>query len=871
MRAVFDAQIKNNRNAADQLRMDKAEEFAMDIAHVYAGAGLSRSDARKMGGVVMEMLIAGKPLPPDINALPGTDNVVNFWNAIKPTWEKTLDILSKPHASELRTGRWYVKFTEPNGETGSASANNPLEKKALISFLQKRGDKIDLVEDRQDRPFNDFDLVSTRVAEGMLALEKVKYEAALANLDADSATRMRESYTIGQGVREELGKRKQFEAARKLRGGRELIDMYANQGAYAEVVSATLAKRSARREAAWLMDDESWSYDPALQADMKRFVNDILTTRNPSEAARNVMMATTAITMGANISGAAMDALQPLMIGAAYLAKSMGWKKAYQTIAKGYLDIDGKKDKEFNALLVRATNEKYFHNGLTFQESFHINDAAGFNVSQAGDRRNLIPLEDQITNHEFMAGKVMSMIKDFSGKAFDVGLTPTKLSNQLNSKIMLRAGMEEGKSLGYTGDALYNHAVYVMQTTNFQGGRAAHAAVKNRFGEANNWVQVATQLTNYPLSMISQMYGSYRDMLESSGLPADKRKRAREVFAGQLTMQFALAGSLGLGLGTLFKITEQIFGFSPEEEARKALAAVDSSGTLADVLMSGVANKVTGLDFASRFSLGGVMGLNDYTGFDAKGLFGPSATLWGGLAALPGDLSEGDLSGSVLIPSSIRKMTEAMTPGPFKDKAGQALIDPTTTERIAKFVGFNSDRVAEIRKQRNLYRFADESTQRENAKKLSDQSELLMNGDFDAVTTAIRLEVESKVPQWKAQGLKAGDIKKKVEQETRTQALKLVKSAVEKKYPTDPLANGDSASAPRRQAIAASFGRNLAPRKITPEQQKLAGQLLQGLGQATVRRSPRAVRITQLMQQLIEADPTLTEQDARFIAEQEVR
>ena len=207
----------------------------------------------------------------------------------------------------------------------------------------------------------------------------------------------------------------------------------------------------------------------------------------------------------------------------------------------------------------------------------------------------------------------------------------------------------------------------------------------------------------------------------------------------------------------------------------------------------------------------------------------------------------------------------------IKDRNGQTLIEPTTTERIVKFIGYNPDRLSKVRKQREMYRFADETSERENQQATNERIELLNKGDFPKVLQSIQAELGPQVAAWKAQGLGSMEITKLIEKETRAQALKLVNAAVQKNIPVDPLAGGNTASAGRRRAIAASFGNNQAPREVSAQQQQLAARLLQGLGQAAVQRSPRSIRISNLAAKLIEADPTLTDQDAQFIAEQQIR
>jgi hypothetical protein len=168
-------------------------------------------------------------------------------------------------------------------------------------------------------------------------------------------------------------------------------------------------------------------------------------------------------------------------------------------------------------------------------------------------------------------------------------------------------------------------------------------------------------------------------------------------------------------------------------------------------------------------------------------------------------------------------------------------------------------------------RFADETVERENGIKSLERIDKMVQGDYDSVLQEIELEVAEEAKKWKAQGIPQSDIKQLYDKEVRDRALDLVNKAVKKSMPYDPLTVGSAASAPRRQAIAASFGSGQAERALTMEQQALAARFLEGLGQSQVRRSPKAVRISQLTDQLIQQDPTLTPQQAKMLATQLLR
>lgn len=872
MKAVYDSQLEGNREAASQILHTMYRSVGWDVAKMYKASGLSHADAEKSANIFMDHMLRNQQLPVEIRGLDGTEQVTRFWEKVRPELDELKVRLDRPYFSELRTGRYSIVFdTGDPTNPGRAPANSARERDAVIKQLEKEGKKVTQVEDNKNPTFGDLDSVPSYVAERLLRIEQVRLDEALDAIDPVAAQSIRENFILGQGVREQVDRKNQFMARRRLAPGREMIDMVNNQAAYLQMVAAKMSKRQVHDEASWRMQSENWNKDARLRSEVEEFTKNILSARSPHPWLSNFSKAVIGTTYGGNISSAIVDSTQPLMVGVARLAETIGNRKAFKYITEGYTKAFGlgKTDPEYAKVLERLAGDNVLYSGYTADEFLGLSDVIGFNMAHGSDNKSLVDAKELLTNRVYMAGKTMDAFKQYADVAYKGAMIPTRFSTQLTNKVTAYATWKSLKDRGITGDAAYAEVKRMVELVNFQGGQAAQSAFKQKFGKMNGIAQAATLLTNYPISVASHMVSNYKSMLRSSGLDAATRQKAAKIFAGQVVTQFAMAGSLGFGLGALFKLSEQMFGINPEEEIRKNLQAVDESGTFADILLHGVANKFTGLDLAGRFDLGGIGGFNSYTGFEAKGMFGAAGTFWSNVASLPTDIREGGLTENKLLPSVIRNSIEALQQGPITDKNGQVLIEPSTTERIAQFVGFRPERLASIQRQRSLYRSIDTLEQNANRVHVGKMIDMLDKGDFNGALTALKEEVDKEI-QLNYSQLDPYAQKQQADKLLRSRALELVNATVQKTTPLDPMSQGDARTSGRRRELAATFGTNIAARSSQVEAQQKQAQLLTGLGLSAVRRTPRSLQIMQLVDQITSADPTIPLQQARALAEQQL-
>jgi hypothetical protein len=417
-----------------------------------------------------------------------------------------------------------------------------------------------------------------------------------------------------QPLVDRVNQEKQTLAFRRLAPGREKINMIAAQDAYSSLIARKMANTLTRLETNWLLKSERWNQAKKLKQEMQDFRDNALSAgRQEFQGFRKL---TTALTMAANVSSAIVDSSQPFTMGVWRATQEVGFQRALGMTVKGFVEafkpIEHISDPGFKKLLIDVTNKGLLKTGGALDNFINSDDAVNYNVIRAGNNRDLVDMKAMLTDKQFLLHNVMGQFSELGRKTFEAGMTPMRLSAQINNKSALYNGYQLGKLRGLSGNDLTQYAVNHMQVVNLQGSRAAHSSFKMKAGQANGLVEAATLMTNYPIAVFGEMVSNWQGMLKSSGLSAELRRNSAQAFAGQVIAQMALAGVGGMGLKGLFQFAKDMFGVDTEQAIRDGLATIDESGTLSEVVLNGVANSITGVDIASRFDLSGVGGMNPF-------------------------------------------------------------------------------------------------------------------------------------------------------------------------------------------------------------------------------------------------------------------
>tara|TARA_R110000868_G_scaffold81743_1_gene231159 strand:- start:11167 stop:18312 length:7146 start_codon:yes stop_codon:yes gene_type:complete len=878
VKTVYQADVARNK-LAGELEIDaRYKSIVLDVATIFRSSGVPHKDAKNTAHNLINRLSQNTELTVDELAMPGVQKAASYWSRVGPSFQEFVQSRDRPYFSEMRTGQYLIRYEtgEVNDEgvveTDVRSANSKQEMKAILLDLKKKGlRQSGEVIDRKNKEYSEFDVLPTYLIERARNLENERYEALLAAAEPELAKRFREVYVGGEALAEQAANRKGSSNARKFTSGREHINMLNNQEAYINIMSNKISRQVQRAEFNWQMKHEDWKQDPRLLTEVQEFGHNVL--NSGVQKMQGMRTAAIVSAMGFNVSSALIDATQPLTMGVHMAAAEVGHAKAYRYVADGYIEAFRPtiKDAEFGAILSRADREALLITGSRMEDFVTVDDIASFNLSRQGDGADLVGLDGALTNHQFIAGKVNDMFKQAVHVGVKAAMLPTSFSAQVNNKTMLYVGYRTGKAKGLKGDALYDFARNMMQVTNVGGGRAAQSSFKLKAGQANEAVSMATILTNYPIAAFSQMYGSYRSMLKSSGLNPAQRKVAGKVFAGQVLTQFAFAGTLGFGLDALFELSKEAFGIDAEGAIRESLAKMDESGTLGDVFLNGVMNQLTQTDVAARYSLSGVGGFNAYTGFDAKGIFGATGSFWTNVARLPGEITDNvPLSKMGVVPNGVKKMLGA-TEDTLTDKNGQTLIDPTNVERMKYFMGFRPKRMSDVQHQREATRTADELFQRERARDSKELMEMISAGQIDQVMTKVQSEVAEELSVKQSHGYNEQALDKEAKKMVRERLLGLIQSSVAKELPLDPLRDGLTGSAKARSQASEAFGTSRMPRALESKRLAMETDLIKDYKLTPKRGTTKAIQLTKAVDELIKVNPSMSRQEATAFVKEKLR
>lgn len=870
---VYHAYMEANATAAQLQVKSEVARLQYVAADYLLGAGIPHDQAYQSGVRLFDALLSGDPrnIPHELLANEGAIAFMKHWEAVKPKFDDFQQKLDRPYFTEFRSGNWGVRYEvlDANGkvvDTGYRSTNDKLQWKAIQrDVASDPSNRITELMDHRKDPKGRFGQMQTRGLEEATNLVRAHYDAAMAAMRPEMAAMFEDTmFDPAQPLVDKANSELKTMALRRLAPGREKINMIAAQDAYSSLIARKLANTQTRMETNWQMKHESWNNDMRLKQEMQQFRDNVLSAgRQEFQTFRKL---TTMLTMGGNVSSAVIDSLQPITMGLWRATQEVGTVKALKYTAEGFIEafkpIDKMSDGVFKDILVQAINRGYLKTGGSLDNFMSADDAMNYNVVKARSNRDLVDMKEMLTDSEFLAGRVMEQFSKLGQKGMEVAMTPMRLSAQLNNKNALWVGYKMGLDKGLKGQPLFDAAVSTMQTINLQGQRAAHSSFKMKAGQANGLVEAATLMTNYPIAVFAEMTSSWQGMLKSSGLDSAARHKSMQAFAGQVLTQMAFAGVAGMGLKGLFQIAKEMFGVDAEEAIRQGTKAIDDSGTLGEVLLNGVINSTTGIDVASRFDLSGVGGLNPYTGFDAKGLFGAGGGMISALYNAPGQFAKGDVSKIQLIPTGFRRMMTAYGDDAYKDASGQQIINPTVNERFTQMLGFKPARMAQVLEQKSTMRDIEKGVSEKSGQRKAQLLDLMQQGKMPEVMANIQQDVLAEMQGVEYSAYDTREMKELQKKLTREAMLELVNSGVEKLLPFDPMASGTGAAAQAKNASAQGFGDSLAPRQSEQTRTVLKQQMMQQLGMKLPRGAPKAVRNAQMVDELIRQNPTMTRSQA---------
>jgi hypothetical protein len=374
---------------------------------------------------------------------------VKHWENVKPKFEDFRAKLDRPYFTEFRSGRFGVRYEVLDSEgkvvdTGYRSTNDRLQWKAIQrDVASDQTNRIIELMDHQKDPKGRFGQMQTRGLEEATNLVRAHYDAAMAAMRPEMAALFDDvGFDPAQPLVDKVNSDLKTMALRRLAPGREKINMIAAQDAYSSLIARKLANTAARLESNWLMKHDSWAKDKLLKQEMQLFRDNVLSAGR--QEFQNFRKATTMLTMGGNVSSAMVDSLQPISMGLWRATQEVGFVDALKYTAEGFREafrpLDKMKDTVFKDILTQAINRGLLKTGGSLDNFMSSEDTINYNVVKAQSNRDLVDMKGMLTDSEFLAGRVMEQFSKLGQKGMEIGMTPMRLSAQLNNKNSLWVG-----------------------------------------------------------------------------------------------------------------------------------------------------------------------------------------------------------------------------------------------------------------------------------------------------------------------------------------------------------------------------------------------------------------------------------------------
>jgi hypothetical protein len=288
-----------------------------------------------------------------------------------------------------------------------------------------------------------------------------------------------------------------------------------------------------------------------------------------------------------------------------------------------------------------------------------------------------------------------------------------------------------------------------------------------------------------------------------------------------------------------------------EETMQKMLGEDEEGGGVwTDFAMKGAPFAAGGIDLSSRVELSNLLGLSPYDGWNAANLFGPAGSILENMGRAAQDASIGDYGKAAesIMPIAWRNVVKNWrNDWKMYDGRGRLLMEPTEGELVLDSVGFRPARLNKMRDRIQMAKQGDNAWRLRNQAFHDELSDLMARGDTNTVRDRL-LERQHTVSGYSAL---AG-------------AQSVVERVMDKTLPYDFARTGARLNAADRQKLMASTG---VPQ--VSEMQRLATKktLERSLGVPGAGRiHPTEVRMAQLVDQLMAANPLLSKQEASQMA-----
>lgn len=749
--------------------------------------------------------------------------------------------------NEQRVGDYLITYQSKSGEKGTIGASDRTDVRTKMAQLIKDGHDQSTFQVIKKADLRNNDRV--QLGEETLALfqklEQAAYNEALKNVGPEAAELLKAEYNPGDVSLAQLQKQqaKDYEKTRTLAPGREYLNIWESSVNYYNKLSHSLANQRMKAATEVMLNDPKFKENPEIQKRFNEYRDAVLA---PIARAPQIENAVFTYFLGFNVSSAMVNLGQNVMVlpsqlisnGANVVQAHSLVKNAAGMIAKAYTQkglARGEirfEDAELNKHFQTAVSEGFLRNGA-FTDLLNNEELLAVNTKRLRDGKKGMTAAELLGNASHVFFKSSKWL--FSA------------TESANMQIGFIAGWQLGKQKGLSGDKLYAFAKEQSRAANFSGGKYNRPMGFYKLGNMQGVGSAVLALQNFTIANYSMMSRLFKDSIGTTGLEPHQRKQSMKAFATMLGAQALGAGVLGLPLvGALAKIVEDVFGtevVAPFYEGLAGLAGDDQElgGTIADIATNGFASHMMGVDVGSRLGMGNMGPLNTYNGFDMNGLLGATGGLVKNIYDGVKQISQEGLTlTNPIIPSAFKKPLELYAnKGNFHDRNGNLLMEPNQAEQIAYFMGFNPKNLSDLKFRDRLMKQADLVSKANRKKEYEDYATLLLEGNPIAVKQALQ-ERQQQDSTFDIESAYRG----------------VVDAAVQRTLPESQLDKPSGESAGRQQQIANAFALK-TPRALESARAQLKIALMSTLSGRPVTQSNREVLKIQLVDQLIQQNPTM--------------
>lgn len=706
--------------------------------------------------------------------------------------------------------------------------------------------------DNRDEP---IPIGRDKFLENLKDLENAAYESALRDLGEEEAAKLRQAYKPMESALDKVRKDQvsDFMKERKLKPGREYLDMFTTAIDYYNALSYKLAGDYANAYADFMLSDNSMRRNQDIRKMIEDWTNNLL--RPNSTEYQKIKNGIFSYFLGFNLSSMIIESVQPVITTMPMIVEQTGsfressklLTKAYMSIAEAYRNPRSKRgrlqfsDEKMTKYFNRAIDERIMEYG-SIEDMVNPTDAQQFNIARMKKGQTRFSAKEIATKPlHWYAKQSRILYSTVSG---------------MNAKASFYIGFDIGKTKGLTDEQAYSFAKNFIRETTFSGGVYNRAFGFYKMGKAQGAAGVLYTLNNFTFATIHMMSRLIKDAINTD-VPPEQRAKAKKAAAQMLGAQFLMAGATGMPFtGAAITILEDIFGETIRDDIRRNAFELGGEGEFgqhfADVVTRGLPT-LLGVDAQSRFGLGSVMGFSEYSGFDTADFTGAAGGVLRNLYASMGELAKQNYGKALeeAVPQAMKKAVEfARTDGNFVDNKGELIMEPTRTEQLAYLIGFQPKRYSDIRLIQRVSRQADQIANEKRREALnelversSDMTPLMIRGEL--------INLISNNPYFEYDDF-------------QSVVNRFVEIQMEKQVPIEPNESGSYASLPERKR----FSETLPPirkRRISEQQKLLLKHRLQSDLMGTPQMpTQREMTRAQMIDQFMNQDPQMSSQEARL-------